>query len=299
MKKIFLFAAAAMVSLSSCVQTNEVYTGGVQEIGFKSAVTRAVIEGTTFDGDIAVSSVWNNPADAADFVSYFDNTTFALNSEGVWAATPAKYWPSSGDMQFLALHPAISATAAYNADGTFKTLTTGLIENATAQDDVLFSDLLEVEAPQTSAQSLLFHHALAQLNINIKKVETSAVVKVNSIAVNGVGLEGVLTVTAASTSTAAWSSVATGDHLFVDTETELTTTDTNPTALLVMPSAQTEIVIEYTIDGKAQTYTHTLTGTWDMGYKYTYNYTINVNEILFDCTVDEWEDFVPSSSTTI
>ena len=49
-----------------------------------------------------------------------------------------------------------------------------------------------------------------------------------------------------------------------------------------------KFVIVYTIDGVEHTYTHKLTGDWKMGYKYTYNYTINVNEIIFDCTVDEW-----------
>ena len=61
-----------------------------------------------------------------------------------------------------------------------------------------------------------------------------------------------------------------------------------PKPLLVVPSAQTEFVIVYTIDGVEHTYTHTLSDEWKMGYKYTYNYTINVNEIIFDCTVDEW-----------
>ena len=61
-----------------------------------------------------------------------------------------------------------------------------------------------------------------------------------------------------------------------------------PKPVLVIPAAQTAIVIEYTIDGHAYTYTHTLSGNWDMGYKYTYNYTINVNEIIFDCTVEDW-----------
>ena len=61
-----------------------------------------------------------------------------------------------------------------------------------------------------------------------------------------------------------------------------------PKPVLVIPGAQTKIVIVYTIDGHEHTYTHTLSGDWKMGYKYTYNYTINVNEIIFDCTVEDW-----------
>ena len=61
MKKIFLFATAAMVSLSSCVQTDEVYTGGVQEIGFKSGVTRAAVVGDKLPAGSAinVAGVWD------------------------------------------------------------------------------------------------------------------------------------------------------------------------------------------------------------------------------------------------
>ena len=74
MKKIFLFAAAAMVSLSSCVKTDEAYTGDVQEIGFKSGVTRAAIEnGAIAEGSISVYGAWD--ADGAEtaknWVSYF------------------------------------------------------------------------------------------------------------------------------------------------------------------------------------------------------------------------------------
>ena len=73
-----------------------------------------------------------------------------------------------------------------------------------------------------------------------------------------------------------------------------------PTPILVVPGAQTEIIIEYTIDGHEHTYTHNLSsnGNWEMGYKYTYNYTINVNEIIFDCNVKPWEP-VEGGSVTI
>ena len=310
MKKIFLFAAAAMVSLSSCVQTEDVYTGGLQEMGFKSAVTRAIITGTEFDGAISVSSVWNNPNDNEDYVAYFSNTKFAVeDGEQYWTADPAKYWPSSGSMQFLALYPqeqtAVDITT--NADGTFKTVKTQNVidNNIVDQHDVLFSDLLAVDAPQTAAQPLLFHHALAQLNVTLKKSDTDAEVVVNSVKVLTASLKGKLAVTPTTANAnglkteAEWSEPVKEDRYFLTDanaasvndcyKATLTTNAQSPAALLVIPSAQTKIVIEYTVDGKDQTYTHTLTGDWEMGYKYTYNYTINVYEIMFDCTVDEWK----------
>ena len=76
MKKMFLFAAAAMVSLSSCVQTSEVYTGKLQEMGFKSAVTRAIIQSNDdMTYPIAVTAVWDDAKDGT-FTSYFENGKF-------------------------------------------------------------------------------------------------------------------------------------------------------------------------------------------------------------------------------
>ena len=304
MKKIFLFAVAAMVSLSSCVQTNEVYTGKLQEMGFKSGVTRAIVQSNDdMTYPISVSSVWNDPA-AGAWTPYFENHEFVL-SDGLWKGNPAKYWPTSGDMEFLAVCPypqSADVEVLYDTDGTIKNLTFGVINNNIKdQHDVLFSDLLSVTAPQTSAQPLLFHHACAQLNVTLKKTDSAAAVVVKSVTAKSVNLTGKLNVTpvVGGTSTAAWESGYAVNRFFLGAEatgvengtldaTLAADTTFAPTPLLVIPGAQTQFVIIYTIDGVQHTYTHTLTGEWVMGYKYTYNYTINVNEIIFDCTVEDW-----------
>ena len=312
---MFLFAAAAMVSLSSCVQTNEVYTGKLEEMGFKSAVTRGIIQ-TNEDMTYAISvtAIWDNPSDASsNYVSYFENAKFVYDAQTtLWKGEPAKYWPTSGDMDFLALCPyPINANVvpAYKVDGTIEKLTFGPIDNnRMEQHDVLYSDLLSVEAPQTAAQNLLFHHAYAQLNTTFKKTDSAAAVVVKSVSVTGVNLTGVLTVTpVGGESTATWEKGLGVNRYFLHEgatsfengvldEVLDATTPYSPTPVLVIPGNQTSIVIVYTIDGVEHTYTHPLTGTWEMGHKYTYNYTINVNEIMFDCTVDEW---IPVDGGTI
>ena len=304
MKKIFLFAVAAMVSLSSCVQTTEVYTGKLQEMGFKSAVTRGIIQSNDdMTYPISVSAVWQDPT-ANAWVPYFENHEFVL-SDGLWKGNPAKYWPTSGNMEFLAVCPypqSADVEVVYDTDGTIKNLHFGVINNNIKdQHDVLFSDLLAVEAPQTSAQPLLFHHACAQLNVTFKKTDSAAAVVLKSVTAKNVNLTGKLNVTPVvdATSTAAWEAGYAVNRFFLGAEAtgvengalEATlTADTAfaPTPLLVIPGAQTSFVIVYTIDGVQHTYTHTLTDEWKMGYKYTYNYTINVNEIIFNCSVDEW-----------
>ena len=304
MKKIFLFAVAAMVSLSSCVQTTEVYTGKLQEMGFKSAVTRGIIQSNAdMTYPISVSAVWDNPT-AGKFVEYFSNHEFVL-SDGVWKGNPAKYWPTSGDMQFLAYCPypvKAKVTNSYNVDGTFASSTFGTVDNNIMdQHDILYSDLLAVAAPQTETQPLLFHHAYAQLNVTFKKTNSAAEVVIKSVSAEDVNLTGILTVTpvVGGRSTAEWQAGLPVSRFFLDADAigvedgalDVVLTADNtfaPKPLLVVPSAQKEFVIVYTIDGVEHTYTHTLTGEWEMGHKYTYNYTINVNEIIFDCTVEDW-----------
>ncbi len=319
MKKIFLFAVAAMVSLSSCVQTSEFYTGKVEEMGFKSAVTRNIIQ---TNGDmtypISVSATWDNPT-VGKYVPYFENNEFVYDN-GLWKGNPAKYWPTSGKMQFLAVCPfpkLADVTPAYKLDGTFETLTFGAIDNnLMEQHDVLYSDLLAVVAPQTSEQPLLFHHAYAQLNVTFQKTNSAAEVVLKSVTAKNVNLNGTLTITPAlkdngqgDTSTAAWSNTSSTSRYFLPetpTSIENGTLDKilsadvaySPTPIVVIPGTQTVFVIVYTIDGVEHTYTHTLTGQWEMGYKYTYNYTINVNEIIFNCTVEDWKA-VDGGSVTI
>ena len=306
MKKIFLFAAAAMVSLSSCVQTSEVYTGKMQEMGFKSAVTRGIIQSNDdMTYPIAVSAVWDDTK-SGDFAKYFENGKFVYDAgTELWKGEPARYWPTSGDMQFIGFCPypvSSELVNTYKTSGEIEKVTWGTIDNNLMdQHDVLFSDLLSVEAPQTSAQPLLFHHAYAQLNVTFKKTDSAAAVIVKNVSVKDVNLSGILTVTPAvgAKSTATWQAglpisryflpeAATGvENGTLDAVLEAATPFA-PQPVLVIPGAQTRIVIEYTIDGHAHTYTHTLSGNWEMGYKYTYNYTINVNEIIFDCTVEDW-----------
>ena len=309
MKKMFLFAAAAMVSLSSCVQTNEVYTGKLEEMGFKAGVTRGIIQ-TNDDMvyPISVSSVWDNPSDASsNFVSYFENAKFVYDEVNqLWKGSPAKYWPTSGDMHFLAVCPypvQATITNIYKTDGTYESLVFGVIDNNLMdQHDVLYSDILSVEAPQPAAQSLQFHHAYAQINAAFLKTASAAEVIVKSVSLVDVNLTGKMTVTPVigGESTATWEKGFAIPRYFLDadaTGVEDGTLDAvleaenafSPKPVLVIPGNQTSLVIVYTIDGVEHKHTEVLSGTWEMGYKYTYKFTINVNEIMFDCNVKPWE----------
>lgn len=299
MKKIFLFAAAAMVSLSGCVKTDEVYTGGVQEMIFKSAVVRGAIEGNTFTGSMTVAGAWDAEKDGT-YVEYFEPTKF-VDAAGVWSGEPARYWPNTGNMDFLAYYPygVGTLTATYNANKLAGLSVTGIVNEA-AQHDVLFSDRLTVEAPQASPQALYFHHALAQLKVTFATNLEDEEVKIVSVTVANVVFDGDLTVTAGATSTAAWSNTSTPKNFaFANTPagnlTDAANAETTP--LLIVPTGtQTEMTIVYTLNGHQQTKDVDLSGyaAWAMGNKYIYNFTIGAKEIQFTCEVDEWDDVVVS-----
>lgn len=300
MKKIFLFAAAAMVSLSSCVQTDEVYTGGVQEIGFKSGVTRAAVDGTTLPAGsaITVAGVWDAESDGS-YVQYFEPTKF-VDASGIYSGQPSRYWPNAGKMQFIGYYP--YGVGTFTADYTGDVLAGYKVTDidGAAQNDVLYSDLCEVGTVPAATQALLFHHALALLQVNFQTSLTTEEVKIVSATVADVVLGGDLTVTAGDPSTAAWSNTSTEiDHTFANVTTAaLTDTkNTDATPLLVVPAAaQTEITIVYTLNGHQMTKVVPLAtyGAWDAGNKYIYNFSIGANEIQFTCTVDPWTDVVVS-----
>ena len=300
MKKIFLFAAAAMVSLSSCVQTNEVYTGGVQEIGFKSGVTRAAVDGTELPAGsaITVAGVWDAESDDT-YVQYFEPTKF-VDASGTYSGEPARYWPNTGKMQFIGYYP--YGVGSFEANYTGNVLAgyevTGI--DGAAQNDILYSDLCQANVTPTATQALYFRHALALLQVNFQTSLTDEVVKIVSATVADVVLGGDLTVTAGDPSTIAWSNPSAAiDHTFANVTTAALTdsANTNATPLLVVPAAaQTEMTIVYTLNGHQMTKVVPLAayGAWAAGNKYIYNFSIGANEIQFTCEVDPWTDVVVS-----
>ena len=294
MKKIFLFAAAAMVSLSSCVQTDEVYTGGVQEIGFKSGVTRAAVDGTTLPAGSAinVAGVWDADGDGS-YVEYFEPTKF-VDASGIYSGEPARYWPNAGEMQFIGYYP--YGVGTFTADYTGDVLAGYEVTDidGAAQNDILYSDLCEVGTVPAATQALFFRHALALLQVNFQTSLTTEEVKIVSATVADVVLGGDLTVTAGNPSTAAWSNTSTPIyHTFANVTTAALTDSANTAAtpLLVVPAAQTEMTIVYTLNGHQMTKNVPLAtyGAWDAGNKYVYNFSIGAEEIQFTCEVDPWD----------
>lgn len=319
MKKLFFLAAAATIALSSCVKNDTVYTDAQTPMEFKAfnvASTKAPIEGTTFEQNISVFAVYNNSGKA-----YFPETTFAKNTTGVWSGQPARYWPTTGKMDFAAYSPAdagdATPTYATVADGgSISKISVVCPDNDAAdQKDIIYGNLLnDIVCPQTAPVAMQFHHALAQIVLKVKQGVAATAdtyqITVKKVTLNNLVLGGTLDITPAATSTIGWSSKNAAVAYEVDATNHVLTTDyTALKGVLVVPSDQTSVTIVYdiTVDGNTNeveqtvnlnTSTTTEADKWEAGKKYTYNININLKEIEFAPVVEPWVD-APEKDITI
>ena len=307
MKKLFFLAAAATIALSSCVKNDTVYTDAQTPMEFKAfnvASTKAPIDGITFDQNISVFAVYNNSGKA-----YFPETTFEKKEAGRWGGNPARYWPTTGVMDFAAYSPANAgdATPTYVADGSISKISVVCPDNNAAdQKDIIYGDLLDnIQCPQTNPVAMQFHHALAQIVLKFKQGVAATAdtyqITVKRVTLKDLVLGGTLDITPAATSTIDWSKKNTAVAYEVDATAHVLTTDfTALKGVLVVPSAQTsvEIVYDINVDGNTNEVTQTVSlntstdidtpDTWEAGKKYTYNININLKEIEFNPTVTDW-----------
>lgn len=299
MKKLFFFAAAATIALSSCVKNETVYTDAQEPMEFKSvaaASTKAPIAGTTFEQNISVFAVYNNSDKA-----YFPETTFSKSDTGTWKG--GRYWPTTGVLDFAAYSPAEAGTATATYEAGIKKIAVACPDNDAAdQKDILYSDLLDdVKCPQNTAQAMQFHHALAQIVLKFKQGVASAAntyqITVKKVTLNNVVLGGTLDIAPAATSTIDWSVKNTAKDYEVDATDHVLTTDlTALKGVMVVPSNPTKVTIVYdiTIDGNTNEVEQEVAlqsdpeYTWESGKKYTYNININLKEIEISPKVDEW-----------
>lgn len=306
MKKLFFLAAAATIALSSCVKNDTVYTDAQTPMEFKAfnvASTKAPISGTTFTQNISVFAVYNNSGKA-----YFPETTFAKNDAGVWSGNPARYWPTTGKMDFAAYSPANAgnATATYAEGGSISNISVVCPDNNDAdQKDILFGDLLDdVTCPQPAPVAMQFHHALAQIVLKVKQGvaagDATYQITVKKVTLNDLVLGGTLDITPDATkSTIDWSSKNPVVEYEVDATSHTLTTDyTALKGVLVVPHAQSSVTIVYdiTIGDNTNEVEQTVDlvdanideGKWLAGKKYTYNLNIDLKEIEFKPTVEDW-----------
>ena len=350
MKKTqLILAAAALVALASC--SNAGFTPandgevGFNVVNYKASATRAndaIISGTAYGTDNTFQ-VWGWQSQAGDFSEFSADaaSNFMSNLTISWCGGPQGradawrnadnyyYWPFTGKISFLAVHPSTVAPTTTGWDATNLkpkatvadyTITPGSNETV----DLMFAT--NEGARRADALPMVFIHALSQIEVKVKTDEdysADVAFDVESIQFNNIDLSGSV---AYANNAVTWTGNDTQTQNWVYYNTVLEDiTDSyqvygaakvnipqpaNYNASILDPSdplydagdaVAATITIGYSME---QTGSAKITGTvtiadpflsvaanaWEAGKKYNYTINFRLNEILFNPSVTDWID---------
>ena len=336
MKTYQLILAAALVALSACNKEDVVSTDvnlSSNEIGFNvvnrkaTKANDAIISGTAYATDNTFQ-VWGWQSPAADFSEFAEDaaSNFMSNLTIKWTKgrdnTRAEawrneanyyYWPFTGKISFLALHPSTVAPSTTGWDATNKkpqaTIADYTISDSNKTVDLMFAT--NEGSRQVDALPMVFSHALSQIEVQVKTDEdysADVAFDVESVTFNNIDLSGDLAYannafawTDNAAQTESWSYYATVlEDITKDYQVYGAANVMIPQAASVADDPATDAVIEgtYLTIGYSmeQTGSAKLTGTvniskpqvWEAGRKYVYTLNFRLNEILFNPSVTDW-----------
>ena len=315
MKKIF-FSLLAIAALASCAKTEAVFTQDNSEIKIApvTAMNTKAQTGAVKDANyptnenFKVYAYWKNEAAGSTFNTdatvYLSDVKF-VNKGKYWGGETTQYWPKNGSLRFAAYSPA-DVTMTHNLATDVYTLADfTYVDNFAASYDILVAPTSQSYTAQTAADkvSVVFEHALSWLSFNVKSTETAkGAFTVHSVTVDNVAVQGTMVADMAA-GTKNWevkgtkvdmTAYAGNATVYVD-EKSLDQKDN-----LVLPQATTTVTINFTQNsvGSApalpnQTLTIPLTldqnTPWEAGKKYTYTIVFDLDEILINPSVEDWE----------
>ena len=333
MKKIFVLAPLAVLTIASCQKTEIAHIQDASQEVTINAFAKNMTKGYTgwtsgqtafeeiadpdkTDGDKTDRKMILSAYNTTKGEDFFLDKTFAKKTDGVWAADPAIYYPLGGDSySFLAYSVGTSNPAATWSGAKKVSLE---VTPDSFQDDILFSTVSGASASTNAEKAIdmTFKHAQAWVNVNLCLAKGSGNVDftVNSITWNNIYEQGILTLDADATPVASWNfftqttknvamddtDIASGAKLAAATADK----DGEKTSLNTLFPAQkhTGFVINYTIgsgdDAQTLEYEYEISeATWAMGTKYTYNIKINIVEVTVNPTVEIFVEEAPVEDT--
>ena len=273
-----------------------------------------------------VFAYWKNEPAGSAFTTgetnYLINEDFTgvefVNKGVYWGGTTTYYWPKNGSLRFAAYSPAdinmthVLATDTYTlSDIVYPTNTANTYE-------ILVAPTSESYTAQTAAEkvSVVFEHTLSWLTLQLKSTDVAAdAFTVNEIIVNDIKYNGTLTANMAA-DIKKWDLEAATNNVFVFNRAAYTKGDIDDLAtvttaekryenvdygFLVLPQETTTVTINFTqneLDGTpaltGQTVTIPLTleadKNWEPGKHYIYTVIFDLDEILINPSVEEWEE---------
>ena len=179
-KSIFLLAAFALLA-GSCTKTELVSSGTLSSqkgIGFsaytakptKAAQTDVITEEFT---SFKVSAIGNGAI-------YFDDVAFSKNSEGVWASTPAYFWPAYA-LNFYAYNTPANGFVDRSIAVGSQTLTFTPSTVLAEQEDLVAACAEDQTQPVSGATALSFNHYLTQVIVKAKNSNANYKIVVDGV----------------------------------------------------------------------------------------------------------------------
>ena len=331
MKKFF-FSLLAIAAIASCAKTEDVYTEGETEIQLSpvtalstKANVNGVIDGIVYPTkeNFNVYAYWANEAAGSQFETaetYLNNVEFT-NKGMFWGGTKTYYWPKNGSLRFAAYSPSSLSMAHYLASDVYELNGLTYPTDIAKSYDILVAPTTESYTAQTAAEkvSVVFEHALSWITFKLVSAEVANnVFTVTDVIVNDVNNHGNL-VADMKADTKTWTT-AMPQAITVFDKAKGTNVTTTPaifenggntgTKFLVLPQATTTVTINFTqnaMEGtpklENQTVTIPLTladnDPWEAGKHYTYTVIFDLDEILINPSVEDWEEVtVPTIDAT-
>ena len=334
-----ILATAAVLALAACNKDEFAPRNSFgDEIGFNAVTAKAtkannaIITGTTYATDNSFK-VWGWQSEAGDFSefstddasNFMSNLTISWNkgfdnarAEAWRNAANYYYWPFTGKISFLAVHPSEVAPSTTGWDATNKkpqaTFADYTIAAGNKTVDLMLAD--NEGARRADALPMVFKHALSQIQFRVRTNEDyshDVTFKVNSVTINNIDLSGDLAYANnafawsdnaaqaeswpyyATTATVAYAATDAAAALYGDANVMIPQAKFADDPATVDVLEGTTLTINYTMEPKIGA---AITGNvtvgagqeWLEGKKYVYTLNFKLNEILFNPSVVDWVD---------
>ena len=329
MKKIFFFLLAA-AAVASCAKTEDVYTGGDSEIKLApvtSLTTKAEFTGA-IDGiqyptneEFSVFAYWTGN-DKVDF-TYINDKAFKRAGQ-YWAGRDdVYYWPKNGTLRFACYSPESVEGVSHFPDTDTYVVNYQQSNNTGETIDFMLSPITVPYTAHTAAEnvSVVFEHTLSWITLKVKAANDDAVkaFTIHDMIINGVQTQGTLFATMGDgVKYDEWKNINTplaydvvkGKNITLTTVPTIVEDVDNGT--VVIPQVPTTLTINFTqnamiADDNVTESTPELTGQtitipleldnekdnqWHPGKHYIYTVVFDLDEIVINPSVADWEDVV-------
>ena len=324
-----ILAVAALASCSKTEsayvdQDQEIKLAPVASMVTKANVT-AAIDGTTYPTreDFGVVAYWKNvPAgekfnDKKNITTYLGNENNGavkfINKGSFWGGNTTYYWPKNGSLRFAAYSPFElnqDAKVYHNIETDVYTIK-DYVQPTNTKDtwDLMIAPTSESYTAQTSANnvSVVFEHALSWITLKVKATETAKeAFTLKELTIKNVCYTGNL-VADMINKTKIWEEGTVKNDYTVYTGSVWVTEDAAirenvDKGTLIIPQPTTKVYIKFDqrpLDGTPALTDQELTipltlnsnmDEWEAGKHYVYTIIFDLDEILINPSVEDWED---------